>query len=113
MAAVLCRSRPASHGRAYVDYPRTTLRKTTREDMKKRKNDTSQRGESSSRLIDARIKELGDWRGETLSRIRSLINPRVVAGEMVAGAALARFKKLRLVVSTNRLDYRHRIGPCS
>jgi hypothetical protein len=28
---------------------------------------------SPSRLIDARIKELGDWRGETLSRIRSLI----------------------------------------
>ena len=26
-----------------------------------------------SRLIDARIKELGDWRGETLSRIRTLI----------------------------------------
>jgi hypothetical protein len=24
-------------------------------------------------LIVARIKELGDWRGETLSRIRSLI----------------------------------------
>src|SRR5437899_10890116 len=44
-----------------------------REDMKKRKNDTSQRGVSPSRLIDARIKELGDWRGETLSRIRSLI----------------------------------------
>jgi len=44
-----------------------------REDMKKRKNDTSQGGESPSRLIDARIKELGDWRGETLSRIRSLI----------------------------------------
>ena len=41
--------------------------------MKKRKNDTSPRGESPSRLIDARIKELGDWRGETLSRIRSLI----------------------------------------
>jgi hypothetical protein len=44
-----------------------------REGMKKRKNDSSQRGESPSRLIDARIKELGDWRGETLSRIRSLI----------------------------------------
>jgi len=43
------------------------------EEMKKRKNDTSQRGASPSRLIDARIKELGDWRGETLSRIRSLI----------------------------------------
>jgi hypothetical protein len=27
----------------------------------------------ASRLIDARIKELGDWRGETLSRLRALI----------------------------------------
>ena len=44
-----------------------------REDMKKRKNDASQRNGAPSRLIDARIKELGDWRGETLSRIRSLI----------------------------------------
>ncbi len=36
---------------------------------------------SPSRLIDARIKELGDWRGETLARIRSLIreaDPEVV-----------------------------------
>jgi hypothetical protein len=39
----------------------------------KKKNDTSRRAESPSRLIDARIKELGDWRGEALSRIRSLI----------------------------------------
>jgi hypothetical protein len=30
-------------------------------------------GDSPSRLIDARIKELGDWRGETLARIRMLI----------------------------------------
>lgn len=30
-------------------------------------------GESASRLIDARIRELGDWRGETLARIRTLI----------------------------------------
>jgi hypothetical protein len=29
--------------------------------------------ESPSRLIDARIKELGDWRGDVLSRIRALI----------------------------------------
>ncbi|OBK48913.1 DUF1801 domain-containing protein [Mycobacterium sp. 1081908.1] len=29
--------------------------------------------DSPSRLIDARIKELGDWRGEMLSRIRELI----------------------------------------
>jgi hypothetical protein len=27
----------------------------------------------AAQLIDARIKELGDWRGETLARIRSLI----------------------------------------
>jgi hypothetical protein len=30
-------------------------------------------GGSPSQLIDARIKELGDWRGEMLARIRSLI----------------------------------------
>ena len=39
------------------------------------------KGESPSRLIDARIKELGDWRGKTLSRVRALIkqaDPEVV-----------------------------------
>ena len=30
-------------------------------------------GESPSRLIDARIRELGDWRGEMLARVRDLI----------------------------------------
>jgi hypothetical protein len=30
-------------------------------------------GESPSELIDGRIKELGDWRGDLLSRIRTLI----------------------------------------
>ena len=29
--------------------------------------------DTPSRLIDARIKELGDWRGETLARVRALI----------------------------------------
>jgi hypothetical protein len=36
---------------------------------------------SPSRLIDGRIKELGDWRGETLARVRALIkeaDPEVV-----------------------------------
>jgi hypothetical protein len=36
---------------------------------------------SPSKLIDARIKELGDWRGETLARVRSLIreaDPEVI-----------------------------------
>ena len=41
--------------------------------MKKTTNDASLRGESPSQLIDARIEELGDWRGEMLSRLRSLI----------------------------------------
>jgi hypothetical protein len=30
-------------------------------------------GDSPSELIDARIKELGGWRGETLARVRTLI----------------------------------------
>jgi len=34
-------------------------------------------GESPSQLIDARIKELGDWRGEMLSRLRTLIKQAV------------------------------------
>src|SRR5438477_1956728 len=38
-------------------------------------------GDSPSQLIDARIKELGDWRGEMLARVRRLIkqaDPEVV-----------------------------------
>lgn len=38
-------------------------------------------GTSASELIDARIDELGDWRGETLARVRTLIkqaDPEVV-----------------------------------
>jgi hypothetical protein len=30
-------------------------------------------GDSPSRLIDARIEKLGDWRGQTLARVRALI----------------------------------------
>ena len=38
-------------------------------------------GNSASELIDARIRELGDWRGETLARVRMLVkqaDPAVV-----------------------------------
>jgi hypothetical protein len=35
--------------------------------------DKSQEGKSPSQLIDARIKELDDWRGEMLGRLRALI----------------------------------------
>jgi hypothetical protein len=38
-----------------------------------KKTDNSKSRESPAQLIDARIKELGDWRGETLSKIRRLI----------------------------------------
>ncbi len=33
--------------------------------------------EAPSRLIDARIRELGDWRGKTLAHVRSLIKQAV------------------------------------
>jgi hypothetical protein len=51
--------------------------------MKKRKSGSKEgmRGDSPSQLMEARIKELNDWRGETLARVRSLIkqaDPEVV-----------------------------------
>ncbi len=51
--------------------------------MKATKNDSKagKGGASPSQLIDARIKEQGDWRGEMLARIRMLIkqaDPEVV-----------------------------------
>jgi hypothetical protein len=45
------------------------------------KKSGSQKSKSPSQLIDARIKELGDWRGKMLSRLRALIkeaDPEVV-----------------------------------
>ena len=45
------------------------------------KKSATTKGESPSRLIDARIKELGDWRGKTLSRVRALVrqaDPEVI-----------------------------------
>src|SRR5437016_6043729 len=51
--------------------------------MKKTKSGSmpGKAGNSPSALIEARIKELGDWRGETLARVRTLIkqaDPEVV-----------------------------------
>jgi hypothetical protein len=45
------------------------------------KKSATTKGESPSRLIDARIKELDDWRGKTLAHVRALIkqaDPEVV-----------------------------------
>jgi hypothetical protein len=51
--------------------------------MKKRKGGSKEGrgGDSPSHLIDARIKELSDWRGEALARVRVLVkqaDPEVV-----------------------------------
>ena len=46
-----------------------------------KKTSGSRTGTSPSRLIDARIEELGDWRGEVLGRLRALVHeadPEVV-----------------------------------
>ena len=48
---------------------------------KTKEDDGAPRGAAASRLIDARIKALGDWRGQTLARLRALIkqaDPKVV-----------------------------------
>src|SRR5262245_53863945 len=51
--------------------------------MKKSGSEKSgtQKNKSPSQLIDARIKELGDWRGKMLSRLRTLVkeaDPEVI-----------------------------------
>ena len=48
---------------------KTAGKKTT----SKSKKASAPQGNSASRLIDQRIKELGDWRGETLAKLRALI----------------------------------------
>jgi hypothetical protein len=37
------------------------------------KNSATEAGDTPSRRIDAKIKELGGWRGETLARVRAII----------------------------------------
>lgn len=46
----------------------TTVKKKTKSSLKEGKG-----ADSPSRLIDSRIKALGDWRGSTLARVRALI----------------------------------------
>jgi hypothetical protein len=41
------------------------------------KTSATSKTESPSQLIDARIKELADWRGKTLARVRALIKQAV------------------------------------
>src|SRR4030081_2129371 len=49
--------------------------------MQQKSKSGSQESRSPSQLIDERIKELGDWRGEMLSRLRNLVkqaDPEVI-----------------------------------
>jgi hypothetical protein len=62
------RARRKSRGTA----PGTTIKEATTT-MNKTASTEGKGAASPSRLIDAKIKNLGDWRGETLARIRSLI----------------------------------------
>jgi hypothetical protein len=69
-------SKPATKTRSAVAKKTTTTMKKRASVSKEAKG-----GDSPSRLIDGRIKELGDWRGETLARVRALIrqaDPEVV-----------------------------------
>jgi hypothetical protein len=66
----------SSDGRAAIPMKKATIpmKKATTTMTKKTSGSTyGKGGESPSQLIDARIKELNDWRGETLARVRSLI----------------------------------------
>jgi hypothetical protein len=54
---------------------------TTATKKRKSGSEKGKGGDSPSKLIDTRIKELSDWRGETLARVRSLIkeaDPEVI-----------------------------------
>ncbi len=52
------------------------LKKTGKKAAKKA---TQKSDASASKLIDARIKELGDWRGKTLAQVRALVKAAVPA----------------------------------
>ncbi len=57
------------------------MKKSKNKTKTKNKSGSKEGKDSPSRLIDARIRELGDWRGETLARVRLLIkqaDPEVV-----------------------------------
>ena len=59
----------------------TRARKKSRSKKSKSSSKDGKGGDSPSRLIDARIKELSGWRGEMLARVRSLIkqaDPEVI-----------------------------------
>ena len=65
---MMARRRPVADDEALAERTRTSWPEVTMEKL------SSTEGQSASELLDKRIAELGDWRGETLSRMRKLIN---------------------------------------
>src|SRR4029450_10316909 len=75
-------SRPTPRAR-HLDRPdpRSVVAASRRGNVFSMEKSAAQNGESPSQLIEARIEELGDWRGRTVSRLRALIkqaDPEVV-----------------------------------
>ena len=65
-------------------------------------NKSPTQGESPAKLIDARIKELGDWRGQILAHVRALV--RRLGGDITVSSELGRG-------STFRIDLPARLRP--
>lgn len=61
------KNKPKPKGRSRASKPRKSAAKS------KSRPKASAAGQSASQLIDARIRELKGWRGETLARMRALI----------------------------------------
>ena len=54
--------------------PATTTKRATKAGAKPAKSGDGAPAQSAAQLIDQRIRDLGDWRGETLARMRALIH---------------------------------------
>ncbi len=76
--------------------------------MKTRTSGSKQEGgDSPSQLIDARIKELSDWRGETLARVRALIkeaDPELVEEWKWRGVPVPSWESMARLVLPSRLE---------
>src|SRR5258708_21994578 len=93
-------SKPATEALSVVAKRATTT-------MKKRGSGSKEgkAGDSPSQLIDARIKELSDWRGETLPRVRILIkqaDPEMVEEWERRGGPVGSHARLILTSETHK-----------
>ena len=78
----MAKSMPKTTRKVAKKAPTATVKHATAAATKSKVASTEAKGDDSpARLIDARIKALGDWRGETLGRVRRLIkeaDPEIV-----------------------------------